>query len=256
MLTDFAYLSVAKDAISTLLLIVSATQDVRKRQVDDRTWLAFLIFSIALNSLDLGVSTEKVTDWLIFAAIQSALFFAFWHLGAYGGADAKSLACLSLAYPTSIEGIMMNLRHARIAVALSTLGNAAFLSLVYIPVNLVLNLSLSVRGIELFEGLREEHAIRRLGAILLFRKVKASDVLRKPERFAVAEVLSGSGRGTRLLFIRDPRKQCDLGVYQRDDYVFVSYLVPFQVFILLGFLLYLAAGDILLSLVLRIFEFS
>ncbi|MFW6000127.1 MAG: A24 family peptidase [Halorubrum sp.] len=134
----------------------AAIRDVRTRRLPNRLWPPLYLFGALL------LVWEAVSLWpfagfdgrifLVRAAISllfvAPLGYAFWYLGAFGGADAKAMIALALIFPTfptyEVAGVVLPLVDTDVGVfSLTILTNAVLLGLAY-PVGLaVLNL---VRG--------------------------------------------------------------------------------------------------------------
>lgn len=238
-----------RSIFSLALLSVGAVQDVRSREIDDRVWLVFLMAALALNVLGVFTGSVEPVGWLVFAGLQSLMFLLLYYAGVYGGADAKSLICLSLMYPSSLVDLLTDLSTGRLPVPFSTFDNAVTLTILYLPVNLFWNLSVRMKGVKLFQGLEKENALRRFAALLLLRKVRFSSYRSNNVRFLLAEKRSRSGV-RRIVFSRKIDGGEGEQSFEEDDYVFASFLMPFQVFLLIGLIIRLLYGDILLLLAL------
>jgi preflagellin peptidase FlaK len=134
----------------------AAIRDVRTRRLPNRLWPPLYLFGALL------LVWEAVSLWpfagfdgrifLVRAAISllfvAPLGYAFWYLGAFGGADAKAMIALAVIFPTfpayEIAGVTLPLVDTQLGVfSLTILTNAVLLGLAY-PIGLaVLNL---VRG--------------------------------------------------------------------------------------------------------------
>ncbi|MEM1548598.1 MAG: A24 family peptidase [Thermoproteota archaeon] len=240
----------ARSLVSVFLLSISSFQDVKKREIDDRVWIAFIAVAVFINLAGVLTSIVEPVGWLVFAGLQSALFILLYYAGAFGGADAKSLICLSIMYPTCLAEFLTDLSIGRLAVPLSAFDNAIILTLVFPLFNLLWNLSMRLRGVELFKGLEKEGLHRRIAALFLLMKISFSQYRSNSFRFALAEKYSRSGV-KRIVFTKTLGE--DSGSRLRDEeYVFTSFLIPLQAFILLGLVIRLLYGDILLLLTLII----
>ena len=86
----------------------AALRDVRTRRLPNRMWPPLYLFGLLL------IAWEAVMHWP-FAGFEGRLFlvqvavsvlfvaplgYAFWYLGAFGGADAKALIAIALLFPT------------------------------------------------------------------------------------------------------------------------------------------------------------
>ncbi|MEM2352394.1 MAG: prepilin peptidase [Thermoproteota archaeon] len=244
----------ARSIVSIILLSISSFQDVKKREIDDRVWIVFIALALFINLAGVLEGFVDILGWVLFAGVQSALFIALYYLGAFagafGGADAKSLICLSIMYPTSITGFMVELSIGRLTEPLSALNNALIFSLIFPVFNLLWNFSMKIRGVELFKGLEKERLHRRFFALFLFMKVRFSHYRSNPSKFTLAEKYSRSGV-RRIIFMSALKDDVARG-FKDEDYVFTSFLIPLQVFILLGLAIRLVYGDVLLQLALAI----
>ena len=140
----------------------AALRDVRTRRLPNRIWPPLYAFGALL------LLWEAATMWP-FAGVEGRLFllqaaisvlfvaplgYAFWYLGAFGGADAKALIALALLFPTfpayELGVVTFPLVETQIGVfSLTILTNTVLLGLAY-PLGLAaLNLrrgELSVNG--------------------------------------------------------------------------------------------------------------
>ncbi|ELZ48474.1 peptidase A24A prepilin type IV [Halorubrum coriense DSM 10284] len=134
----------------------AAIRDVRTRRLPNRLWPPLYLFGALL------LLWEAVSLWpfagfdgrvfLLRAAISllfvAPLGYAFWYLGAFGGADAKAMIALAVIFPTfpayEVGSLLLPLVDTDIGVfSLTVLTNTVLLGLAY-PIGLaVLNL---VRG--------------------------------------------------------------------------------------------------------------
>ncbi|OYR84166.1 peptidase A24, partial [Halorubrum distributum] len=126
----------------------AAIRDVRTRRLPNRLWPPLYLFGALL------LVWEIVTIWplggfvemrfLVRVAISllfvAPLGYAFWYLGAFGGADAKAMIALALVFPTfpayEIAGIAFPVVDTQLGVfSLTILTNAVLLGLAY-PIGL------------------------------------------------------------------------------------------------------------------------
>ena len=245
------WLDNARSIVSVTLLSIGSIQDVRSREIDDRVWIVFAASALIINTIGVLNGSVEPLWWIVFAGLQSGLFLLLYYGGVYGGADAKALMCISLMYPSSPTGFLTDLSMGRLPVAFSTMNNALMLTILYLPVNLLWNLSVRLRGVELFNGLEKESVLRRIAALLLLRKVRFSHYRAENTRFLLAERRSRSGL-RRIVFTRRLDEDKAEQSFDEDEHVFTSFLMPLQVLILLGLVARLFYGDFLLNLSLLI----
>lgn len=86
----------------------AALRDVRTRRLPNRLWPPLYVFGLLLlvwETLRLWPLAGIEGQWFLVRAAISLLFvaplgYAFWYLGAFGGADAKALIALAVIFPT------------------------------------------------------------------------------------------------------------------------------------------------------------
>ena len=134
-----AFLEGLQVFVSLMFLFYASWSDLKTREVSNWVWVFFAPIGLALTLTKLvffPVNENDTFYWFgISVGITSALAVALFYAGAYGGADAKALICLSLAlpfYPTDF----INLAYVPLGIfPLSVFSNAvvlAALSVVYV----------------------------------------------------------------------------------------------------------------------------
>jgi preflagellin peptidase FlaK len=119
-------------ALSVVLLSVASFMDLVRREVDDWVWLllASVTGPLTLFRALLYFDTGYPLLVLISIAFSSSVAYLFYRFELYGGADAKAIVALSLAYPVNLHG-----RAVHPIAPIGVLLNALILSLT-IPVAL------------------------------------------------------------------------------------------------------------------------
>jgi len=165
-------------------------QDLRWRIVDDWVWLLggaitspATIYTVILGLIDPVLAASS-------AMITSVLALLLYKLGMYGGADAKGLVVIGLAYPLSREGLRFHP-----FTPISTLLNGLLISL-SIPLSLaVINTyRILVRREDLFRDFRDERAYRKLLAMFI------GTVIESPERHRYWASMEEPGESWRFRF--------------------------------------------------------
>ncbi|HEX2065753.1 MAG TPA: prepilin peptidase [Candidatus Thermoplasmatota archaeon] len=82
--------------LALAMLLGASALDLRSRRVANPYWMPFLAFAAVLAAADLAAGR-----WLglAVAAALCGLFYLFWRLRLFGGADAKGLMVLALLLP-------------------------------------------------------------------------------------------------------------------------------------------------------------
>ncbi|EMA67783.1 peptidase A24A prepilin type IV [Halorubrum aidingense JCM 13560] len=228
------------DALRLLVVPVfawAALRDVRTRRLPNRLWPPLYAFGALL------LVWEGATLWpfagfdgrlfLVQAAISllfvAPLGYAFWYLGAFGGADAKALIALAILFPTfpeyAVAGTTLPLVETQIGVfSLTILTNTVLLGLAY-PIGLAAtNLVRGERSVSMFlarpvatDSLPDRHGrlfeddagptrhgldLDALRMYLRWRGITLADLRADPDRFrdpdGVGETFDPTDGGTHV----------------------------------------------------------
>ncbi len=225
-------------ALSVVLLSVASVMDLVKREVEDWIWLLLasitgpLTFFRALLYPEAGYPVLAV----ISIALSSSVAYLFYRLGLYGGADAKAIAALSLAYPVNLHG-----RAVHPIAPIGVLLNALMLSLA-VPAALFLfnAYRVLVRREDVLSDLAGVPFHVRLAALFLGTRVPF------PKRFWAPMVRVEEDGSVRIsltppftsYFVEEKRNTGRKELWATPG-------IPLVVFITAGLVLYLAVGDFL-----------
>ncbi|GAA0510365.1 preflagellin peptidase FlaK [Halorubrum aquaticum] len=139
------------DALRLIVVPVfcwAAVRDVRTRRLPNRIWPPLYAFGALLLLWDAALLWPFAGldgRWFLVRVAVSLLFvaplgYAFWYLGAFGGADAKALIALAVVFPTfpsyEVAGLSLPVVETALGVfSLTVLTNTVLLGLAY-PVGL------------------------------------------------------------------------------------------------------------------------
>ena len=154
------------DALRLIVVPVfcwAAVRDVRTRRLPNRLWPPLYAFGALLLLWDAALLWPFAGldgRWFLVRVAVSLLFvaplgYAFWFLGAFGGADAKALIALAVVFPTfpsyEVAGLSLPLVETALGVfSLTILTNTVLLGLAY-PIGLaVFNLATGERSVTMF----------------------------------------------------------------------------------------------------------
>ncbi|WP_066414720.1 A24 family peptidase [Halorubrum aethiopicum] len=143
--------AILPDALRLIVVPVfcwAAVRDVRTRRLPNRVWPPLYAFGALLLLWDAALlfpfAGLEGRLFLVRAAVSllfvAPLGYAFWYLGAFGGADAKALIALAIVFPTfpsyEVAGLSLPLVETALGVfSLTILTNTVLLGLAY-PVGL------------------------------------------------------------------------------------------------------------------------
>jgi preflagellin peptidase FlaK len=262
--------------VSLAFLLYASWSDLKTREVSNMVWALFAPIGLTLTLTQLIFFEANPNDSLywfgISVGITSALAAALFYAGAYGGADAKALICLSLTlpmYPTNfvqealfrlsaalpfIPANFFQLPFAPFIFPLSVFSNAVIIAALSVLYVLLRNLLWRQRARrKLFEGLENESAGRKLLALLSgykipLDKLEESEFLYPLEDVQVSE--TGETKRKLLVFPKDEQRE---SIVERIvtatkkgtsiDWVWATPGLPMLVFITAGLITALILGD-------------
>jgi len=239
---------------SLSLLSYASVEDIKKREISDRVWLALILFGVLVRFMDVmaNPTLDHAFDLTVSMAVPIGLFLLMYYLGLlFGGADAKAFMCMALTVPKPPTSVPIINGYLLPFYVLSIFNNAILLSLSMILLNLAYNVSWLLKGHPLFDGLEAESASKKAVAFFTCRKVKTSIVKSSPN-FTSAEELIQAPDGTKRRRIKLMYRLTDNGEDEElpdAEYVLAHYYVPLVVFITLGFVASVLVGDLVMSLV-------
>jgi len=241
--------------VSLLFLLYASWSDLKTREVSNWVWVFFAPIGTALTLVLLFLydfSYDMLYWFGVSAGVTSALAVALFYVGAFGGADAKALICLSLTLPFYPSNFI-SLASVTLIFPLSVFSNAiiiAALSVLYVlSRNAFWRQKTSRR---LFESFENESKGRKILALLSgykipIGKLEKSSFLYPLEDIQVSE--EGESKRKLLVFPKDEEREeivnRVLAAAKREkiEYVWATPGLPMLVFITAGLITALIFGD-------------
>ena len=228
--------NLVKSLVACGVLLLASYQDLKTREVDDRLWYALAGCNGVLTALQF--TFENSPDLLVFAAsvvaglgVALAVHFA----GLMGGADVKAIVALSLTETPPVSSGIFSLMPS-----IAIVTNAILISLAGPLAMLVRNLR---RGRNLFKDLcPDEPRWKAALAVLTLTKVSREEYGRNSYKYRLAEVVEGDCK--RLLISISVEEGGKTEVAGGGE-VWVSYFLPYIVFITAGYIAYKVLGAFL-----------
>lgn len=255
--------------VSLIFLVYASWSDFRKREVSNKVWVIFAPLALALTSLQFFVFSPELLYAFVFSfVITSVLSITLFYAGAFGGADAKALICLSLAlpsYPTYLLQPSFSLLSPLFPI--SVFCNAVLLAALSVFYVLSRNYLWKRRtGKKLFEGFETESIGRKILTAVSGYKIKVVELEKKEFLYPLEDVqVAETGESERKLIVmpKDEEREeiverileasCNGGL-QSD--VWVTPGLPMLVFITAGLILALVFGDIIWIILGSVFGFG
>jgi preflagellin peptidase FlaK len=239
-------------------LIYASWSDWKSREVSNKVWAILAPSAFALTTIQfLFFAPKLLYTYALSFIITSALSVALFYAGAFGGADAKALICLSLAlpsYPTYLLQPPQNIISPIFPIIVFT--NAVLLAALTVVYAVLRNLAWKSRSKKgFFEGLEKESIGRKILAFLCGYKVKITQLetvehLYPLEDFYVTE--AGESRRRLLVFPKDEEREAIVERILKatnegkfGDEVWATPGLPMLIFITAGLIVALTFGDII-----------
>ena len=234
-----------------VVLTAASIQDIKTREVDDKIWLFSLPIGVTLTLSDILLNFNMYIIYLTVLSIgfSSALAFAIYYFGLFGGADAKALMCISVISPYPPSVLLSPFKLLNPIFPLAIFGNAVVMSIGLITFIAVKNIAWKVKHrTSLFEGFSEP-TFKKALALLLGYKV-ASTKLKDTPHVRLMEVLSKDGTRRFKFFTKveeyDTLKPSGNISF---EWVWVTPAIPLLVFFLAGFICCFLVGDLVMMTV-------
>jgi len=245
-------------AVCLAFLVYASWSDYKTREVSNMVWAVLAPSAFALTALQfLFFAPELLYTYVLSFIITSALSIALFYAGAFGGADAKALICLSLAlpsYPTYLLERPRNIVSPIFPVIVFT--NAILLAALTVVYAVLRNLAWKSRNEkELFEGLEKESIGRKILTLLCGYKVKIAQLQTVEHLYPLEDVYvteTGESRRKLLVFPKDEEREAIVarileaaseGKLEKE--VWVTPGLPMLIFITVGLIVALTFGDII-----------
>lgn len=221
-------LEVVRIFLCMIMLSVATAFDIKKREVNDLVWIIFGTLGIGIIFLYSSSSEELLKIGISATVIPVVLLI--WRIGFFGGADAFAIITMAILVP----GISLT---ESIVTPFSTLTNAISLSIFIILVNITRNVTLLLRGKNIFDGFDETIA-RKIFA--MFIGYRASN---PKYAFSIEQETMHGKKLNLALHHAENSEFCD----KKDTWV--SPAVPYMMFITAGFIVQLCVGDVILLII-------
>lgn len=219
-------------------------------------WAILAPSALALTAFQFLMFTpELLYIYALSFIVTSAFALILFYVGAFGGADAKALMCISLALPVYPTNLLQSYGFVSPLFPITIFTNAVLLAAISVVYALLRNLLWKSRNKKgLFEGLEKESFGRKALTLLCGYKVKTAELEKGGYLYPLEDVYVTETRESRrklLVFPKDEErkeimerllKATDEGKLENE--VWATPGLPMLIFITLGLIVALAYGDI------------
>lgn len=245
-------------------LIYASWSDYKTREVSNWVWAILAPSAFALTSIQFFMfAPESLFIFALSFGVTSALSLALFYGGAFGGADAKALMCLSLAipfYPASFPQPYS--RFVSPLFPITVFSNAVLMAALSVFYAVLRNYVWKYKtGNRLFEGFEKESGWRKLVVFISGYKVGITE-LEKKEHLYPLEDFSENER--KLLVVpKDEVRREVVGRIQKakregklQNGVWATPGLPLLIFVTVGLIVALVYGDIVWVIVRSALSYS
>lgn len=221
---DIYYLRIV---LAIVMLSIASIIDVWKREINDILWITFGAAAVVLIFFESDL--VNILTHIGISMIIAPIALVIWRLGIFGGADAFGLIVLAALAPQATLS-------ENLVTPISTLTNAAILSVIPIFVNVIRNLIALLNHKNIFEGFDETRTKKTLAIFLGYRA-------KNPKYGFPLETMRGDHKKLNFsLHNAENAKFCD----KPDTWITPG--IPYILYISGGFIVQLFFGDIILNL--------
>ncbi len=232
-----------KFVIALIFLLFASKMDLKMRIVPNRVWKYMVMIFIPLDFFEVIIFNHSIFQ-LILAMFQisivSGIAYLLYYIGAYGGADAKAIISLSIAFPFYPQFWIFPFFKG-FSLAFASLSNsviiAPFMALYFFARNV------AKEGIAGFKN-----------NILYYFTALRVDAENIPRFHNLLEYIDENGRLKRVKKGVEPNKEMLKRIQKakkegKIDKIWITPALPFIVFITIGYVLSVFVGDILFTLI-------
>lgn len=235
--------------LSLIMLGYSSWIDLKTREIYDLVWIIFGGLGLIINIYEIYMGTYTLMS-LVFPIIFSIIVsFAFGFLGLFGWADSLAFIALSNLNPFRTNLITPSLGIMSPIFSITLFSNSALAGVSFSIVLLLRNLYLVFNGEKLFSN-NKITSIKKLIIVFSSYKLDLKNLKGPPFQYPL-EVPSGEGK---IEFVLMPDINNDDAAWAIFDKLksmgvektWVSYTLPYIIFITIGYIISLFVGDIAL----------
>ncbi len=254
--------SAARITTTLIFLIFASWSDFKTREVSNNVWIIFAPIAFLLTFAEfllftppIGTALQSMVYYGLSFTITTIFSIVLFYVGAFGGADAKALMCISLALPLPPESFQPLSGFVSPIFPITIFSNSVIVAALSVFYALFRNLFWKRRtGKNLFEDHEAESFGRKALALLCGYKVS---VMKLKESFLYPledyeTTQKGEANRRLLLFPKDEEREIIVERLEKarnekkiPQMVWATPGLPMLIFITIGLILALTLGDII-----------
>jgi preflagellin peptidase FlaK len=246
-------ISVIRVGLSMIMLGYTSWIDIKTREIYDLVWVIFGGLGLAISIYELYINSFQLYDFLVPVAFAAAVSLVLGYLGLFGGADVLAFITLAILNPLPPRLLKPSLDIVSSIYPITLVSNSAMSGVAISIIILVRNLILILQGEQLFKYSRVSILKK---TVIMFSGYRIDlEKVRGPPYHYPLEV--PQEEDNELVFMPDIMD--DDAAFEVFDELkkqgvtrtWVSYTLPFLLFITIGYVLSLLVGDIILYVITR-----
>ena len=238
--------------LSLVMLGYSSWIDLKTREIYDLVWIIFGGLGLVITAYELYTGTYSIMSFgvpLVFSIIVS---FALGYLGLFGWADVLAFIALTILNPFPSEVFTPSLGIVSPVFPITLFSNSAIAGVSFSLVLLARNLSLALRGEKLFLNSRVS-PLKKFVLLFSGYRLNLANLKGPPFQYPL-ELPSSEGDNEFVLMpdIQDDESAWEVFKQLQSSGIkktWVSYTLPYLIFITIGYVLSLFVGDLALYII-------
>jgi len=250
-------LDAARVILPLSFFVYASWMDWKAREVSNWVWAVLAPLAFALTTIQYVFFAQWLLFYLALSfTITFVLSVVLFYAGAFGGADAKALICLTLALPYYPVYLLPNAAFFSPILPLTVFSNAVLLAALTVVYAILRNSFWRLKkGGKLFEGFENESVWRKILVLLTGYKVEIATLNKSPHVYPLEDIATketGEDERRLLVFPKDETQETIVARIlsagregKIRNGVWVTPGLPLLIFITAGLIIALLFGDIL-----------
>jgi len=265
-------LDIARVALTLSFLVYASWSDWKNREVSNKVWAVLAPLAFLLTSVQYVLFAGDLLIYILSFAVMSGLAIVLFYAGAFGGADAKALICLSLALPQFPIDLFSAFASSTSAVPVSSplfpitvFSNSVLLAALTVVYALVRNLLWKLKtGGKLFEGFEKESIGRKVLAAITGYKINVAKLKRHEYMYPLEDISVAEGSQVERKLLVMPKDESREQIVDRiskavengkiQNNIWATPGLPMLIFITAGLVIALVFGDLVWILLRLVFS--
>ena len=252
-------LDAARVFLSLVMLGYTSWIDIKTREIYDIVWVVFGGIGLLIALYEVSAGNLSLVGFILPVLFTAAMSILLGYFGLFGGADVEAFIALSLLHPFPPRGLRPALGIVSVIYPLTLFSNSALSGASFAVILLARNLAQLLSGRSLFGGLEGEPTWRKIVIMVTGLRTHISTVRGPPFQYPLEVPVDEEGLKRRLVLMPDIHDD----EYAEETFrrlresgagdIWVSYTLPYLLFIAVGYVISILFGDVALYLLQPLF---